>query len=93
MNNNRFNTDALNKILELKNIHEKHRAVACLATCGLSNKEISNQLFITEATVKARLYRIYELMGLKSRAQLIVWCLPHLSDSYSDVIQNFNEGI
>jgi hypothetical protein len=47
-------------------------------TKGLSNKEVANQLFVTEKTVKFHLTNIYKKMNVKSRAQLIVWCLPHL---------------
>jgi gentisate 1,2-dioxygenase len=35
-------------------------------------------LFVTEKTVKFHLTNIYKKMNVKSRAQLIVWCLPHL---------------
>ncbi|MES3039122.1 MAG: helix-turn-helix transcriptional regulator, partial [Bdellovibrionota bacterium] len=31
-----------------------------------------------EKTVKFHLTNIYKKMNVKSRAQLIVWCLPHL---------------
>jgi len=49
-----------------------------LVSKGLSNKEVANQLFVTEKTVKFHLTNIYKKMNVKSRAQLIVWCLPHL---------------
>jgi DNA-binding NarL/FixJ family response regulator len=52
--------------------------VGYLVTKGLSNKEIANQLFVTEATVKRRLSSIYAKLSVKSRAQLIVWSLPYL---------------
>ncbi len=45
---------------------------------GCSNKEIANQLFVTEKTVKFHLVNTYNKMNVKSRAQLIVWCLPHM---------------
>ena len=40
---------------------------------GLSNREISNQLFVT-----FHLVNIQKKMKLLSRAQLIVFCLPHM---------------
>jgi hypothetical protein len=39
---------------------------------------VAGQLFVTEKTVKFHLTNIYKKMSVKSRAQLIVWCLPHL---------------
>lgn len=49
-----------------------------LVSTGLSNKEVAKRLFVTEKTVKFHLTNIYKKMSIKSRAQLIVWCLPHM---------------
>jgi DNA-binding CsgD family transcriptional regulator len=38
---------------------------------GLSNREIAQRLFISEATVKAHLRHIYEKMGVRTRAELL----------------------
>jgi DNA-binding NarL/FixJ family response regulator len=38
---------------------------------GLSNKEISGKLFITEYTVKDHMKKIMRKMGLTSRSQII----------------------
>lgn len=46
---------------------------------GLSNKEVGNALFVTEKTVKFHLTNIYKKLGVKSRAQLIVWCAPRMT--------------
>lgn len=71
--------NSLNQVLMHKGItNAKQQKIIELVTMGLSNAEISNQLFISERSVKQRLTMIYNKMGLKSRAQLIVWCLPHL---------------
>lgn len=47
--------------------------VAKLVATGLSNKEASEKLFISEKTVKFHLTNIYKKMYIKSRSQLIVW--------------------
>lgn len=68
----------LKTVLTAKGLTEREFLVADLVSRGLSNKEIANQMFITEKTVKFHLTNIYKKMGVKSRAQLIVFCLPYL---------------
>lgn len=68
----------LRDVLIQKGLSNRESEVAELVTKGLSNKEVANQLFVTEKTVKFHLTNIYKKMNVKSRAQLIVWCLPHL---------------
>jgi DNA-binding CsgD family transcriptional regulator len=68
----------LRDVLIHKGLSNREAEVAELVSKGLSNKEVANQLFVTEKTVKFHLTNIYKKMNVKSRAQLIVWCLPHL---------------
>jgi|SaaInlStandDraft_6_1057023.scaffolds.fasta_scaffold62910_1 LuxR family transcriptional regulator, positive regulator of biofilm formation len=68
----------LRDVLIQKGLSNRESEVAGLVTKGLSNKEVANQLFVTEKTVKFHLTNIYKKMSVKSRAQLIVWCLPHM---------------
>lgn len=68
----------LRDILIQKGLSNREAEVAELVSKGLSNKEVANQLFVTEKTVKFHLTNIYKKMNVKSRAQLIVWCLPHV---------------
>ena len=68
----------LRDVLIQKGLSNRESEVAELVTKGLSNKEVANQLFVTEKTVKFHLTNIYKKMNVKSRAQLIVWCLPHM---------------
>ncbi len=68
----------LRDVLIQKGLSNREAEVAELVTKGLSNKEVANQLFVTEKTVKFHLTNIYKKMNVKSRAQLIVWCMPHL---------------
>lgn len=67
----------LRDVLIQKGLSNREAEVAELVTKGLSNKEVANQLFVTEKTVKFHLTNIYKKMNVKSRAQLIVWCMPH----------------
>jgi LuxR family transcriptional regulator, positive regulator of biofilm formation len=68
----------LRDVLIQRGLSNREAEVAELVTKGLSNKEVANQLFVTEKTVKFHLTNIYKKMSVKSRAQLIVWCLPHI---------------
>ncbi len=74
----------LRDVLIQKGLSNREAEVAELVSKGLSNKEVANQLFVTEKTVKFHLTNIYKKMNVKSRAQLIVWCLPHLGFVESD---------
>lgn len=67
--------------------------VVYLVCKGLSNKEIANQLFVTEKTVKMHTFKVYAKMDLKSRAQLIVKCLPHLGTLPSEQPKTFEQKI
>lgn len=68
----------LRNVLIQKGLSNREAEVTELVAKGLSNKEIGNRLFVTERTVKFHLQNIYKKMNVKSRAQLIVWCLPHM---------------
>lgn len=70
--------------LMLKGLSEFHANIGLFVTMGLSNAEAANQMFISEQDVKTHLYNIYAFMGLKSRAQLIVYCLQWLPELYPE---------
>ena len=69
----------LRETLIQKGLSNREAEVAVLVSQGLPNKEVAEKLFVTEKTVKFHLTNIYKKMSVKSRAQLIVWCLPHMS--------------
>ncbi|EIV91034.1 LuxR family transcriptional regulator [Frankia sp. QA3] len=46
------------------------RSVSCLAADGHTNREIAEQLFLSEKTVEAHLSRTYRKVGVRSRTQL-----------------------
>ena len=77
----------LRDVLIQKGLSNREAEVAELVSKGLSNKEVANQLFVTEKTVKFHLTNIYKKMNVKSRAQLIVWCLPHLGFVENETIK------
>ena len=85
----------LRDVLIQKGLSNREAEVAELVSKGLSNKEVANQLFVTEKTVKFHLTNIYKKMNVKSRAQLIVWCLPHLGFVENSEVResNISQGV
>jgi two-component system nitrate/nitrite response regulator NarP len=51
-------------------ITARERAIVGLAAQGVRNREIADQLGITEGTVKVYLHRIYEKLGVSNRTEL-----------------------
>jgi len=68
----------LKNVLIQKGFSNREIDVAMLVSSGLSNRETAKRLFVTEKTIKFHLTNIYKKMQVKSRAQLIVWCMPHV---------------
>ena len=56
----------------LAELTERERKVLALVARGLSNAEIGGKLFISEKTVRNHLTRIFDKLGVNSRARAIV---------------------
>lgn len=50
----------------------RERAVASLAKRGLRNREIADELGLTEGTVKVHLHKVFEKLGIRGRTELIL---------------------
>ena len=55
---------------ESDKLTRREREVACLISKNLSNREIGEELFISEATVKKHVSNIFEKLGIDSREEL-----------------------
>jgi DNA-binding CsgD family transcriptional regulator/Tfp pilus assembly protein PilF len=54
-------------------LSERQMQVAGLVSDGLTNREIAEQLFISERTVHSHLSHIFTKLGLSSRTQVALW--------------------
>jgi DNA-binding NarL/FixJ family response regulator len=54
---------------------KREQEIVPLVAQGLTNKEISSRLGVSEHTIKNHLFRIYEKLGISSRVELILYAV------------------
>lgn len=77
-----FDQDVMQRAMELaggparsdplEGLSPRERGIAALVQRGLRNKEIADELGLTEGTVKVHLHKIFEKLDLRSRTDLIL---------------------
>jgi len=60
---------------DLGDLSEREQEIALAVSKGLSNRQISERLFLSEGTVKNYITSILEKLNLKQRTQIAVYCL------------------
>lgn len=70
-------------VLNLSALSERELQVARAVAQGKSNKEVADQLFISERTVKAHLGHVFEKLGVRDRVQLVMHMArdPHVQQA------------
>jgi DNA-binding NarL/FixJ family response regulator len=64
---------------------KREAEVVHLAVEGLSNREIGQQLGLTEHTVKNYLFRVFDKLGVSNRVELVLSCLRQEEDAREDI--------
>lgn len=67
-----FESDA-----EIQTLTSREKEILALVAKGLSNKDISEKLFVSELTVKTHLKNIFKKLNVSSRTQAILVAINH----------------
>lgn len=62
---------------EFRELSVQERRIFRLILKGRRNKEIAEELHISEGTVRNYISRIYEILGIHNRTALVLWALKH----------------
>ncbi|HKC72265.1 MAG TPA: LuxR C-terminal-related transcriptional regulator, partial [Terriglobales bacterium] len=69
----------------------REQQVAQLVSEGLSNREIAQQLKLSEHTIKNYLFHIFEKLGMSSRVELVLFART-LEDNSAGVLAPASEN-
>jgi DNA-binding NarL/FixJ family response regulator len=80
-----FMIEALSQVPSLRTVNSLGRKlltpredqVVALVADGQSNREIAQELNLSEHTIKKYLFRIFEKIGISSRVELVLYALSH----------------
>ena len=65
---------------EVNSLSAREHDVLDQVSQGLTNKEVAEQLFISENTVKYHMKNILDKLHLRNRAQVIAWAARHTAE-------------
>lgn len=65
--------------LQSNNLTNKEMKVLNLLFSGLHSSAIADALFISEATVRVHLHKVYQKIDVKNKQQALLWCKKNLA--------------
>ena len=65
----------LNVVQHLNLLSKRELDVVCLVAEGMTNREISTKLRLSEHTIRNYLFRIFDKIGVSTRVELVLYCL------------------
>lgn len=72
-----FREKDLQNSSQAKSLTRREKEILLLISEGISNKQIADQLFISENTVKNHLKNLLEKLELENRVQLAIYAIKH----------------
>ena len=54
---------------------EREQEITFFVTDGLTNRQIANQLSLSENTIRNYIFRVFNKLGVSSRVELVLYCL------------------
>jgi len=63
-------------VAQARRLTDREREIALIAARGRTNREIADQLTVSERTVENHLAHVYTKLGLAGRSGLAAWFTP-----------------
>ena len=67
----------------------REEQVVALVADGLSNREVAQELCLSEHTIKKYLFRIFDKLGISSRVELVLYALNHGGSRQAEWVAGF----
>ena len=68
----------------------REEKVVALVADGLSNREVAQELRLSQHTIKKYLFRIFDKLGISSRVELVLYALSHDNSRQAEWIAGAN---
>ena len=68
----------------------REEQVVALVADGLSNREVAQELRLSQHTIKKYLFRIFDKLGILSRVELVLYALSHDNSRQAEWIAGAN---
>jgi DNA-binding NarL/FixJ family response regulator len=63
---------------EMQRLTPRERGIAHLVCAGLTNKQIAQELAVTEGTIKVHLHNVYDKLAIRNRTTLALLCVKQI---------------